>query len=265
MKKEELITLSLPYYDGTERTVRVFIPAHEEGEELPVIYMTDGQNLFDERPEQFGCWHTMEAVRAERSLSGKAAIIVGIHNDTSPLQRTKELTPKDIGALNFPPDMPKKMRRMMIPEGERFDDFVLNTVIPVAEARFPVKKGRAYTAFCGSSSGGLQSFFTVLSHPDRFSYAGVFSPAFMMYHTDDLDRWICSMIKEELPNLWIYSGGEMGLEREIMSCVETVCEVLEQVYPKSFFIKDLRAEQPHHESAWEPVFKDFLHTFLKGE
>ena len=74
MIKEELFTLSFPYYTGRNRKVRVYVPEHEEAERLPVIYMTDGQNLFeDNNPGQLGCWYTREAVKEV----GKA-IIVGI-------------------------------------------------------------------------------------------------------------------------------------------------------------------------------------------
>lgn len=50
MKNEELVKLSFNYPEGQSRTVRVFVPEHEDGETLPVIYMTDGQNLFDDHP-----------------------------------------------------------------------------------------------------------------------------------------------------------------------------------------------------------------------
>ena len=163
MIKEELFTLSFPYYTGRNRKVRVYVPEHEEAERLPVIYMTDGQNLFeDNNPGQFGCWYTREAI----SEVGKA-IIVGIHNDESPLQRARELTTKSIGALRFPDAMPESIRNSIVPEGELFDNFAVNTVIPEIEKRFPVQKGRNAAAFCGSSSGGLQAYFTALSHPDK--------------------------------------------------------------------------------------------------
>ena len=61
MKNEELVKLSFNYPEGQSRTVRVFVPEHEDGETLPVIYMTDGQNLFDEESSSFGSWHTREA------------------------------------------------------------------------------------------------------------------------------------------------------------------------------------------------------------
>ena len=185
MIQEQITTLTLPYPLGDKR-VRVYVPAHEEGETFPVVYMTDGQNLFEDTDLRFGCWYTREAVAEERSRSGQAAIIVGIHNGESPRQRANELTPKSIGTVMLPPDMPEEERVHVNPSGEVFDDFVVNTVMPAVEAQFPVRKGRNETAFCGSSSGGLQSYFTALSHPDKFCAAGVFSPALMFYSPEDM-------------------------------------------------------------------------------
>lgn len=93
MIPEAITELSLSYAGKKEKTVRVYVPAHEEGETLPVIYMTDGQNLFEQELSSFGSWRTREAVRAERESTGKAAVIVGIFNNDGPLERTNELLP----------------------------------------------------------------------------------------------------------------------------------------------------------------------------
>ena len=109
-------------------------------------------------------------MEAQRIASGKAAIIVGIHNDN--IWRDNELTPASIGKLVTAADM----ANYTASEGEIFDSFVMDTVKPYIESHFPVKPGRESTAFCGSSSGGLQAFFTALSHPEAFTISGVFSP-----------------------------------------------------------------------------------------
>ena len=262
MIQESIVRITFPYADGREKLVRVYVPAHEEGEELPVIYMTDGQNLFEYAEGAYGCWYTREAVRAERELSGRAAIIVGIHNDEGPVVRGNDLTPASIGPLNFPPEMPDQVRRMYAPAGEAFDAFVTDTLMPAVEERFPVKKGRENTAFCGSSSGGLQSFFTAMSHPDLFGAAGVFSPAFMFYSPEDLTRWIYSRLCPEMPYLYFYSGGKDALEQQICRCTEYVYDVLLKCCPPENLNEVILPDQPHHESAWQPMFRDFLHTFL---
>ena len=258
MIKEELYELSLPYYSGENKKVRVYVPEHEKAETLPVIYMTDGQNLFeDNNPGQFGCWYTHEAIKEV----GKA-IIVGIHNDEGPVQKTRELTPKSIGDLRFPDEMPQMIRELLIPEGELFDDFVIRTVMPEVEARFPVEKGRNAASFCGSSSGGLQAYFTALSHPDRFCLSGVFSPAFPFYSVDDIVSWTISRLSGSMPYLYFYSGAVGEPEEEICRSTQAVYDAIAEFYPMERMNEVILFDKPHNESAWAPIFKDFLHTFL---
>lgn len=256
MIEEKLFELHLPYPDEDGRRVRVYVPEHNEDEKLPVIYMTDGQNLFDEETSAWGCWFTREAVREERKTSGKSAIIAGIHNDS--IKRDNELTPGSIGEVIKADDMVD----YTAPEGEIFDGFVMNTVIPEIEKRFPVKTGRENTAFCGSSSGGLQAFFTALSHPETFCISGVFSPAFLLYSEDDMRRWIYSRLTEQLPYLYIYTGAGDELELRILGSVEWTYDILTECYPPELMTEIILPDQKHNEAAWEIIFKDFLHTFL---
>ena len=102
MIEEKLTEIMMDYPGGKKKKVRIFVPEHEEGETFPVIYMTDGQSIFDEESNPYGCWHTREAVKDERAVSGKSAVIVGIHDDDSPFERAQELTPKSIGKLFIP-------------------------------------------------------------------------------------------------------------------------------------------------------------------
>lgn len=254
--EEKLCELYLPYPGKDDRRVRVFVPAHEEGEVLPVVYMTDGQNLFDEGTCNWGCWYTREAVRQERADSGQAAVIVGIHNDN--VWRDNELTPASIGEVIAA----DKMDNFTAPEGEIFDAFVLNTVMPAVEAQFPVQTGRRSTAFCGSSSGGLQAFFTALRHPEKFAMAGVFSPAFLLYTAGDMRRWIAEQLKADMPYLYLYTGAGDELEQHIFESVEAVYDILTELYPPELLNEVVLFDNKHHETAWSEIFPDFLHTFL---
>ena len=262
MIQETLTTLLLPYPDHADRTVRVYVPQHEEGEKLPVIYMTDGQNLFEDDTVKFGCWYTRETVREEQKVSGKGAIIVGIHNDESDMQRTKELSPKTIGEPLFPPDMPDELKKQMTPEGEIFDNFIVNTVMPAVEKQFPVKTGRNNTAFCGSSCGGMMAFFTAVNHPDIYCISGIFSPVFFVYRPDDLKNWVQKKLTDTMPYLYIYTGGGDELEKQICQSVEFTYDMLTEYYPSQKLCEIIMPEYRHHETAWEPIFKDFLHMFL---
>ena len=258
MISEHITELYLPYPGKGDRLVRVYVPAHEEGELFPVIYMTDGQNVLDEAASDYGCWHTPEAVAAERAESGRAAIIVGIHSAPTPLERAKELTPKSIGTLQAP----AQVLRELIPEGEIFDGFVTQVVIPAVEDRFPAMRERSARAFCGSSSGGLEAFFIVLSHPDLFCAGGVFSPAFMPYTMENIAAWVRSVMCVNSPYLYLYSGGEGELEQVICRCTEAVYDILSECCDPEKFSEVILPDQPHHESAWEMIFREFLHLFL---
>ena len=54
MVDAKLHTIKLPYPDKDDRTVWVYVPSHSDGEKLPVVYMTDGQNLFDDNSTPHG-------------------------------------------------------------------------------------------------------------------------------------------------------------------------------------------------------------------
>lgn len=270
--EESLTVLSLPYSAERNVTVRVYVPAHEEGDTLPVIYMTDGQNLFEDTTVKYGCWYTREAVRAEQKANGQAAIIVGIHNDGSEMERTNDLTPLSMGGLDLPSEetaapLVKEQLKQFKPAGEAFDDFVIKTVMPAVEKQFPVKKGRQNTAVCGSSSGGLECFYIAMSHPDIFGACGAFSPVFHFYFKNDLEAWVRSKIKDEMPLMYLYVGGGDEQERSLVDNVEWMYQLLEDCYPN----KDTRLKKaydddmPHNECAWEAYFPEFLHWFLTGQ
>jgi predicted alpha/beta superfamily hydrolase len=257
MINAEIFTIFLPYPDKGDRKVWVYVPSHNEGDRLPVVYMTDGQNLFDEFPSPYGSWGVTQAVENERIQSGKAAVIVGIDNGN--LWRDNELTPNTIGEVI----KPESMDNFTNAEGEIFDGFLMNTVIPYIEEHFPVEKGREHNAVCGSSSGGLQAFFTALEHSEKFAFAGVFSPAFLLYSEESLRNYIASkMTADSLPYLYIYSGAA-GFEEKLFPSVEVVYDLLmELCYPFDKLNEVILFENDHNEKAWKEIFPDFLHTML---
>lgn len=271
MIEEHLTELSLPYSDTRSVKVRVFVPAHQESETLPVVYMLDGQNLFEPEYTQFGSWNTREAVRAEREDTGRAAIIVGICTDNDQIVRTGDMLPVSIGTLHLFDDeqmteMQKQQLDQFHPAGEAFDEFVTQTVMPAIEKQFPVKKGRAYTAFCGSSAAGVESFYTVMSHPDLFSAGGVFSPAFMYYAPEELEQWIRTKASQadNKPFLYLYVGGGESQEFFLKSYVDQVYEILQDCYPTDQLKSVYDEDQMHSEAAWSEYFVEFLHIFLEN-
>lgn len=157
MADAKLHTIKLPYPDKGDITVWIYVPSHSDGEKLPVVYMTDGQNLFDDNSTPHGSWEVVKAVENEQKSGVGNAVIVGIDNGNA--WRDSELTPKSIGEVQHLEMFCENFK----PEGEIFDNFLMNTVIPYVENNFPVCTDRQNVAVCGSSSGGLMSFFRLLN------------------------------------------------------------------------------------------------------
>lgn len=129
--------------------------------QYPVIYMHDGQNLFDAATSFAGEWQvdeTMEGIAGE----GTEAIIVGIPN--MGVERVNELSPfVKVGESRG--------------RGNLYLSFIAETVKPVVDQSFRTLPERRYTGLIGSSLGGLISLYGYMQHSDVFGLAGVLSPA----------------------------------------------------------------------------------------
>lgn len=260
MINSEIYTEFLPYPERGERKVWIYVPSHNGGDVLPVIYMTDGQNLFDDNATPHGSWKVVRAVEQEQNNGLQGAVIVGIDNGN--IWRDSELTPKCIGEV--------QLRHMLAdnfaPEGEIFDDFVINTVIPFVESHYPVKSDKNNTAVCGSSSGGLMAFYLGVEHSEKFSIVGAFSPAFLCYTQSDWRNYLINKIAGEMPYMYIYTGGGDELEQMIFDSVEMMYDLLPEVgYPYDMMNEIALLENQHNEKAWAEIFPDFLHTFLNRQ
>jgi predicted alpha/beta superfamily hydrolase len=149
---------------GNRRDLLVLLPPSwpEEGRRWPVLYMQDGQNLFDATTSFAGEWGVDETM-AELSREGIEGIVVGIPNTGS--QRLDEYSP-------FPHPGHGGGK------GEAYLDFLVSTVKPLVDAAFPTDPTRESTGILGSSMGGLISLYALFRRPDVFGLCGAMSPAF---------------------------------------------------------------------------------------
>jgi pimeloyl-ACP methyl ester carboxylesterase len=164
--KSALIThhLKMPQLDR-ERTIRILFPKayfKYPDRRFPVMYMQDGQNLFDHHTAFNRAWGLREVMDA--LPLNKQFIIVGIDNGHG--HRAAEYVPKNI--------------RKAAAEGEAYVDFVIQDLKPKVDLSYRTLSDRENTMICGSSLGGLISFYAVTRHSDIFGKAGIFSPSFWM-------------------------------------------------------------------------------------
>ncbi|WP_374582955.1 alpha/beta hydrolase-fold protein [Pseudoduganella sp.] len=158
---------------GNERTLRIYLPpsyGSDTKRRYPVLYMHDGQNLFDAGTAAYGTeWNIDEvADRLVRQGDMQEVIVVGIDNTTD---RIAEYTPccdpkHGGGKLNA------------------YADFVAKTVKPWVDRQYRTKPGRAHTAIMGSSLGGIASLGIAQRYPKVFSMAGGFSSSFWWNNRD---------------------------------------------------------------------------------
>lgn len=137
-------------------------PGYQESNRAyPVIYMQDGQNLFDPATSFAGPWGLVEILNRARD-EGEVPIVVGIPNMGK--RRRYEYSPfRDIihGGGG----------------GDRYLAFVVETVKPLVDASFRTRPERPHTVIAGSSLGGLISLYGLFRYADIFGAAGVQSPA----------------------------------------------------------------------------------------
>ena len=153
------------------KTVRIWKPKtyqEQSNKKYPVIYMHDGQNLFELETAKHGAiWDvhtTVESLMTMKDFEG--AIVVGI--DYAPgLERLDELSPwvteriEDMKASGY-------FQRAVGGEGFGYADFIVNQLKPYIDSHYRTLADREHTLVAGSSMGGLMSLYLGAAYPDVF-------------------------------------------------------------------------------------------------
>lgn len=243
-------------FDYQDRTKDVLIWTPVDYGEDPdikysVIYMTDGQNLFDRKATATGSWGVAESVLSMAANGGDHCIIVGVENLSD--HRDDELTP-NIGDV--------RDESYADGHGEYFSDFVVETVMPYINKAYNVYTDREHTHVCGSSSGGIESFYIAMEHPDLFASVGAFSPAFILY---DDNTWVKYLKEKDFsagyPTVYLYCGNAKSdnLEQMLYTGTVTMPDNLKEIdYPSDKVITKLYDDGLHNEMYWRAVFPDYL-------
>lgn len=196
---------------GNERGLIVYLPPgyrENETRRYPVLYMQDGQNLFDGRTSfvQGQHWHLNEAAD---NLIWEGAIepliIVGIYHAGQ--QRIEEYTPT---------------RDPNFKVGGRADlygEMLVRELKPLIDREYRTLPGREHTGIGGSSLGGLVSLHLGLRRPEIFSRIIAMSPSLWWNR-----RWIFRSVEEleGLPQglrLWLDAGTCEGGNTRANACL----------------------------------------------
>ena len=137
-------------------------PSYDAGRgAYPVVYMQDGQNLFDPATSFAGDWKLRNTL-TEHAQGGVEAIVIGIPNMGD--ERKDEYGP-------FPDARHGGGR------GDAYIRFLVHTLKPLVDRSFRTRRDAAGTAIAGSSLGGLVSLYGFLAHPETFGAVAALSPS----------------------------------------------------------------------------------------
>jgi len=228
---------------NTVRRIWIYLPPDydESMQAYPVLYMHDGQNLFDEITSYSGEWKidkSMDRLFAQQKIAG--TIVVGIDNG---------------GDARFEEYVPKC-------QGDKYLNFVVHTLKPFIDKTFRTLSGRDHTGTAGSSLGGLISLYMGLKRSDIFSKIGAFSPA-MSFAGDSFN----SCIKIQNMKIYLDVGTQESLPyNSYRKYAHLVWVTYYQLICAGFSNEELKLivdkDAGHEEAAWARRFPNaFLWLF----
>lgn len=231
---------AVPQFNTTRR-VWVYLPQdyYSTTDSFPVLYMHDGQNLFDEVTTAFGTeWAIDEAMEMLQDSGYRAAIIVGIDNGGG--SRIDEYTPWANPQYGGG-------------AGEAYMDWLVTELKPFIDNYFRTRSGRNQTGLMGSSLGGLISLYGGLQYPNTFSKLGVFSPSF--WYSDSCYTHAATQGHQAPMRVYLLAGGQ-----ESSSMVPDMLAMRDTLLANGFTGNELRtvvkSDGQHSEWFWAREFPE---------
>lgn len=247
------------------RNIRVLLPPGyndpaNKDRHYPVLYLLDGQNLFDAclsdvSHKEWGVDETVYRLISEKKIP--AMIVVGV--DHAGEKRGYEYLPYKDFVGN--PDMPE-------PDGKQFPDFLVNEVMPAVDNEFRTLRGFDNTGLGGSSYGGVATLYALMAKPQYFGFALIESPV-MWVGMGQLVRDTEPFIAMPHKIFMAFGTKEFGTNPHAADKMISLIHLTEKNIREAgygpdklrVFIEDGAA---HNEGAWAKRLPDAL-TFLFGE
>ena len=235
---------------GKKRRVSILLPHdyQQTNTHYPVIYLQDGQNLFDDYAP-YGNWGVNKrlAVLAERGQGN--VIVVAI--DHGGVERAAEYTPTYEGT------------RLGTGFGKDYAKFMCETLKPYIDHNFRTLTGREHTAIGGSSMGGLISIYAALMYPQVYSKMMIFSPA--LWVTSKIYFEAIHFVNPFNTKIYLYAGGNESAS--MIPNVQRFRDAFERRGMNSGGIEFQLSIDPkgqHNEARWGREFPRAVEWLFKG-
>ena len=227
------------------RTRRIWIYLPEEYErtkkQYPVLYMQDGQNIFDIATAASEEWNVDECLDSLINAGRQACIVVGIDSDPKMLNEYNPFASPDFGEG----------------EGDRYLDFISQTLKPFIDKQYRTLSSKENTIIAGSSMGGLISYYAMIKQPQVFGKAGIFSPSFSI--APQIKLLTDSLAAKISGKFFFYMGAKEGDENiNNMTGIEQMLGERSAAMIYSVIDED----GMHNEAAWRKWFPEFYNWIM---
>lgn len=225
------------------RKISIYLPDDytASGKRYPVLYLHDGQNMFDDATAFAGEWGIDEFMD---TMQLQKCIVVAIDNGGD--KRQHEYNPFNNKIFGKG-------------EGALYVSFMVNTLKPFIDKKFRTHRDKKNTFIAGSSMGGLISLYAVTKYPSVFGGAGVFSPSIWICK-NDIVKQIRSTGKKIKANIYFYCG-----KLESKDMVSDMLLVFQELITisKSKMTTVIRDDGKHNELSWRKEFPLFYAWMIK--
>jgi len=219
-----------------ERQIRIYLPQdyYESDQKFPVVYMHDGQNLFDDSTSYAVEWGVDERLNQLAVTSAFKLIVVGIdHGDEKRLDEMSIWESRGNGKA----------------EGEEYLKFIVNQVKPFIDSTYRTLPDRDKTTIIGSSMGGFISLYAIYRYPEVFGKAGIFSATL---YTDMIYNFTLNNPIPKDSRLFLLVGGNEG---DMKNKTEKMYRsILKSRHPPENLNLIIDPKMDHNEILWSKQF-----------
>lgn len=259
----------LPSAHVPARNVDIWLPpGYAEAPEAryPVLYMHDGQNLFDPALSYTGIDWGVDEAMTTLVAEGRArpAIVVGIWNTPARLQEYMPRKPVRGDALALGGDAPPLPVERIV--SDAYLRFLVEELKPRIDAAFRTRPGRDDTLIAGSSMGALISLYAAAEYPDVFGGVGAVST-----HWPAGDGLVIDWLADHLPDpathrLW-FDHGTATLDAQYAPYQQRMDAILREAgyIEGDNWTTRVYEDAEHNEASWRARIDEVLEFLLADQ
>lgn len=230
----------MPQLNNRTRRIWLYLPPdyNSTAKRYPVLYMHDGQNLFDAATSFSGEWQVDETLNALHASGNYGAIVVGIDNG---------------GGLRLNEYSPWNNPQYGGGEGAAYIDFIAQTLKPFIDANYRTLTTPENTCLFGSSMGAFISTYGAVRYPNVFGKVGSFSSAYWFALTQ-----LTNYITTSTTNISNIRISHVAGQNESATIVSNINTITNNLFTRGVTVSNsqikIDADGTHTEGYWRREF-----------